>query len=91
MKKACLFFILSMPIIPTYGDTCTVSSTTYSCAAGYYLDGTTCKQCPTSGGVTGTSPDKNTGGRTSCYATTTSTYTDTSGTFKFTSNCYYKE
>ncbi|MBQ8293850.1 MAG: hypothetical protein IJX89_00490 [Alphaproteobacteria bacterium] len=60
----------------------------YQCRAGYYGDGTTCTRCPSSGGVYGTSAAGSTA-ITSCYIPANSSMSDTTGTYTFTSNCYY--
>lgn len=71
----------------------------YSCAAGYYLTTSgfgvsvtgTCTKCPTSSdGATITSAANNTGGITSCYITSGSSFADTYGSGVYTSDCYYK-
>lgn len=78
---------------------CSVSSTTYSCYAGYYLSGTNCVRCPKIGtnslGATvyGTTVDKNTGDITSCYAPD-GTYIDSTGTFTISgalNTCKYEK
>lgn len=68
--------------------------TEYRCAAGYYgnalnqLDGTSgCTKCPSLGTRMGQSAAGTTA-ITGCYVTGGS---DTTGTFQFTSNCYYSE
>ncbi len=68
---------------------CSVSGTTYSCAAGYYLSLGNCLQCPAVGTVRGTTPDKNTGDITSCYIPSGTTGSDDTGTFEFTGDSYY--
>ena len=70
---------------------CTESQTLYTaCKAGYYLENSTCKECPNIANSRGTSADKNDGGITDCYLTP-GTYEDESGTFKIpeNNNCYY--
>lgn len=72
-------------------------STKYRCDAGYYgtasysqLTGYRgCTRCPSSGGVYGTSTAGNGTEITSCYIPTTSTLTDDTGSYQYTSNCYY--
>lgn len=62
-----------------------------SCKAGYYYDSNdkTCTRCPSSGGVYGTTVDKNTDGITSCYIPSGTAFSDTTGTGTYTENCYY--
>lgn len=68
------------------------SSTEYRCAAGYYgvsfLGRSGCTRCPSSGGVYGTSTAGSNTKITDCYMTSGS---DDTGTFTYTSNCYYTE
>lgn len=61
-----------------------------ACKPGYYLENSTCKECPNIANNKGTSADKNAGGITDCYLTP-GTYEDESGTFKIpeNNNCYY--
>lgn len=72
-------------------NTCN-ASTSYRCAAGYYgssTNGTSgCTRCPSSGGVYGTSAAGSTS-VTSCYMPSGTNMSDTSGTYQFTSSCYY--
>lgn len=72
-------------------NTCTYT-TEYRCAAGYYgasTNGTSgCTRCPSSGGVYGTSAAGSTA-ITSCYIPANSSMTDSTGTYTFTTNCYY--
>lgn len=95
MKKYIFIFTTMAALIAIDAHAaCTVSTTTYSCFAGYYLSGTTCVRCPAIGknssGTTvyGSTPDKNTGGKTTCYAPA-GTYTDDTGTFTFSAQCNY--
>lgn len=70
---------------------CQESSSKYiACKPGYYLENSTCKECPNIANNKGTSADKNDGGITDCYLTP-GTYEDESGTFKIpeNNNCYY--
>ncbi len=86
---------MAAPGTATAASACTAKETTYSCFAGYYLDGTNCERCPMVSQNRlgqrqyGTSPDHNTGGVESCYAEKNSEFTDFSGTFMFTENCQY--
>lgn len=72
---------------------------TYSCAAGYYLTTSgvgvslngTCTECPTSSdGATTTSVANNTGGITSCYIKSGTSFSDAQGSGTYTGDCYYK-
>ena len=72
---------------------CTCSKKTeYRCATGYY--GTTtngksgCTQCPPSNGISATS-DAGATLVTQCYLPSGATGTDATGTFIYTTNCYY--
>jgi len=66
----------------------------YRCKAGFYYPTDrpptsctmACNECPSGG----TSDPNNNEGITSCYQTP-GTHTDTTGTYKVTANCYYKE
>ncbi len=88
-----IFFIFIILIMPAISNAaCEATDKTYtSCKPGYYLSSGTCVRCPASGGVYGTSADKNTGGITSCYILSGNTGSDSSGSFKYTGNCYYSE
>ncbi len=70
---------------------CVAEGTTYSCETGYYLSGTSCLRCPSSGGVYGTTSNYNRSGITSCYIPANTSVTDDSGTYVFTSSCYYTQ
>ncbi|MBN1324651.1 MAG: hypothetical protein JW974_00285 [Alphaproteobacteria bacterium] len=59
--------------------------TLVSCATGYYKNSTVCTACPTPG----TSADHNTGAITTCYITANDPLSDTTGTYVYTTNCYY--
>lgn len=75
------------------GYVCTsTSSTQYGCATNFYTTATspsasmTCSACPSSG--------KSAIGNTTitgCYIPANTDLTDTSGTYKYTSNCYYSK
>ena len=56
-----------------------------SCATGYYLDSTVCTACVSPG----TSADYNTGGITSCYIASGTSFTDTTGTYAYATDCHY--
>ena len=71
---------------------CTLIGTVYTaCKPGYYLAVITCKACPTDEktGVQTTSPDRNTGGITTCYAPSGASSKDDKGTWVYDGNCYY--
>lgn len=65
------------------------------CLPGYYgtyvkgLNKPTCTQCPSSGGVYGTSAAGSTA-ITECYIPSNTSITDSTGTYEFTDNCDYK-
>lgn len=69
--------------------------TEYACAQGFYLAGTTCKDCPTADSVDGvavysTAPDMNTGNVRSCYVPANSfSVSDDYGKWTWGNNCYY--
>lgn len=79
-------------------------STDYRCAAGYYksgvirclgsIDGSAscsgCSRCPPSGGIYGSSAPGSTA-ITACYIPTDTSMSDSTGTYTYTSNCYYSE
>lgn len=71
---------------------CTLIGTVYTaCKPGYYLALITCKACPTDEktGVQTTSPDRNTGGITTCYVPSGASGKDDKGTWVYDGNCYY--
>ena len=68
--------------------TCSGGTALFSCNAGYYRNGTSCSRCPSSGGVYGTSAAGSTK-ITDCYLPASTTGSDSTGTFTYTSNCYY--
>lgn len=97
MKKMLLIFVFIFTVADAFAECAATSQSYISCKPGYYMSGKlekTCTQCPVVGAnasgtdVNGTSPDYNTGGITSCYATN-GTYNDDAGTFQITSNCNY--
>lgn len=91
MKKILFALWVGLCVSSVYADTCAVSSTTYSCYTGYYLSGTSCVRCPSSGGVYGTTVDQNTGGITSCYLPAGSSFSDNIGSGTYSADCYYSE
>lgn len=80
--------------------TCAAGTTKPSCNKGYYLNNTssttfnptyTCPRCPSSGGVYGTTAAAGAKSITSCYIASGTSFTDTTGTWTYSSNCYYSE
>lgn len=73
---------------------CQVTSNYYACAPGYYgtsTDGNTgCTRCPASGNTYGTTATYGTQSITYCYIPSNTDITDDTGTYRFTSTCYYK-
>lgn len=67
----------------------------YRCPGGTYGAPTTChtscSKCPMADTWPVLSKEGNNDKITSCYIFPSITYTDTTGTFKVTANCYYKE
>lgn len=89
MKKTFVLLAMIVPVFNADAD-CTAGAKTYTaCKPGYYLSGTSCMRCPSSGGVFGTTADNNTGGITSCYLPSGTTGSDATGSFTYTGNCYY--
>lgn len=93
MKKLCFVFAVMALSASGANAACSENIKTYvSCKPGYYYDSSllkTCTRCPASGGVYGTSADKNIDGVTSCYLPAGTTGSDDTGTFKYTADCYY--
>mgnify|MGYP004624652465 CR=1 FL=1 len=98
MKK--YFFVCAVMALVSGADaaapTCTVtaSGSYMSCKPGYYYDsfligdtGKTCNPCPQFDDAI--SADKNIDGVTSCYLPAGTTGSDSTGTFKYTSDCPY--
>lgn len=71
---------------------CEATTKTYTaCKSGYYLNNNSCKQCPVYyNSKRGTSADKNTNGISDCYIPGGASASDSSGTYKYTNDCYYK-
>jgi len=67
------------------------NGSTFSCAKGYYKDGTSCARCPSSGGVYGTTASTGATSITDCYLPSGTTFSDSTGSGTYTSNCYYVE
>ncbi|MDE6571046.1 MAG: hypothetical protein K2L95_02395 [Alphaproteobacteria bacterium] len=69
------------------------TSTEYRCAPGYYgstSNGSTgCTQCPSVDGVAGTSAGGNGTTITSCYVSTGTTFSNSSGSGRYDGNSYY--
>lgn len=70
-------------VCPT-NSTCT-STSSFSCNRGFYKNGSSCTACP--GG--GTTPRSGATSVTSCYLAAGATGSDSSGSYTFTSDCYY--
>lgn len=87
MKKLYLYFLCLMPGA-LWGE-CNLESVTYSCAAGYYLDGDSCRPCPPMDNMNGTSLDKNAAGITACYIPMDSSGADVSGDYTLVDDCAY--
>lgn len=70
-----------------------MTDTTYKCAVGYYgspsIFNKTCTRCPAFGDVYGTTASAGAAANTNCYLPAQTTGTDTSGTYTYTSDCYY--
>lgn len=92
-KNILILFMVCACVVMCIGGAraaCTETTKTYtSCKSGYYLSSGKCVRCPSSGGVYGTTKDKNTGGITSCYIPSGNSFSDTTGSGVFTGNCYY--
>lgn len=73
-------------------NTCS-KTTYYRCLGGYYGTPTStttgCYVCPTSGGLTGTSVAGSNSKVENCYFPSGRSVTDSTGTYQFTSNCFY--
>lgn len=70
-------------------NTATCSGTTFTCAKGYYKNGFSCTRCPSSGGVYGTTASTGATSITQCYIPSGTSMSDGTGTYTYTSNCYY--
>jgi len=62
------------------------------CSRGYYKSElmTTCAQCPKQGSVYGTTLDTGSTAITDCYISAGTAFTDTTGGWTWTADCYYK-
>jgi len=73
--------------------TACLKSTEYRCAVGYYgssSNGTSgCTRCPSSGGIYGTTASAGSTSITSCYIPSGTSFSDSTGSGRYTSNCYY--
>ena len=67
----------------------------YRCAAGYYgkptNDTSGCTKCPSSGNVAGQSVAGSNKAITSCYIPANTSLSDSTGTYQYTSDCYYSK
>ncbi|MBQ8294238.1 MAG: hypothetical protein IJX89_02530 [Alphaproteobacteria bacterium] len=66
-----------------------------ACEKGTYKDSvgtdSSCSDCPSLGGVAGTTSSAGTTSRTLCFIPSDSSVSDSSGTYIFTSDCFYTE
>ncbi len=87
MKKVIILVpLLGIMLAFNANAACTADAKTYTaCKTGYYLSGGTCYSCPSGG----TSADQNSGGITDCYLPSGTTGSDSTGSYTYTSNCYY--
>lgn len=67
--------------------TCTTSG--FTCNQGYYANRATCVKCPSSGGTPGTTAGAGATSITACYIPYGMSITDETGSYIFTSHCYY--
>ncbi len=63
---------------------------TFLCDQGYYQSGNSCKRCPASGGIYGTTAGTGATAITECYLPANTTMYDGDGYYQMTQNCYYK-
>lgn len=68
---------------PVANSTC-YNANSFSCNAGYYKNGNACTLCP-DGGTSASGATS----ITSCYIRSGTTGSDSTGTYTYTSNCYY--
>ena len=70
-----------------------LSSIEYRCAVGYYGNPTSgssgCSRCPSSGGTYGTTASAGSTSITSCYIPSGTSFSDSTGSGRYTGNCYY--
>lgn len=91
MKKYILMSVIAgmLPVIGARAE-CEATTKTYTaCKPGYYLSGGNCLECPSSGGIKGTSADKNNIGITACYIPAGTAFSDSGGSGTYTGDCYY--
>ena len=91
MLKKIAFFFAAMCFVNSGWAACVVESKVYTkCKSGYYLANGDRNTCPSPIGFSAspTSASQNTGGITDCYVPA-GTYTDSIGTFTWSSACYY--
>lgn len=62
---------------------------TFVCAKGYYKNGSACTACPSLNGVAGTTTSTGATSITSCYIRSGSSFSDVSGSWRYSDNCYY--
>ena len=71
-----------------------LSKTSYKCAVGYYgtptIGNQKCTRCPSSGGIVGTTAASGSTAITDCYLPSGSSDSDSTGSFTYTTNCYYR-
>lgn len=63
----------------------------YQCNKGYWGSGTSCAQCPSSGGVYGTTADAGATAITECYIPAGTVFSDSTGSGTYTEDCYYNQ
>lgn len=62
---------------------------TFVCAKGYYKNGSACTACPSLNGVAGTTTSTGATSITSCYIRSRSSFSDVSGSWRYSDDCYY--
>lgn len=62
---------------------------TFVCAKGYYKNGSACTACPSLNGVAGTTTSTGATSITSCYIRSSSSFSDVSGSWRYSDDCYY--
>ncbi|MCM1294380.1 MAG: hypothetical protein NC311_02360 [Muribaculaceae bacterium] len=65
------------------------NGSTFSCNAGYYKNGTACTKCSTATGHNSATSAAGVTAITGCYIPSGTTFSDSTGSGKYTSNCYY--
>lgn len=66
------------------------NKSTFFCVKGYYKTGSTCSQCPASGGVYGTTATAGATSITECYIPSGTLFFQTNGSGEYTGDCYYQ-